>query len=112
MKKFGYPLFVLLVGALVIFILNTYTFFAFKETIMSVISALYLFILGTSFNRSTGKRKHKALKMICLLLFILFLLLELNAIKVNIVIAIVNMIGLNQLIYYAIYVYLGFLYMG
>jgi len=113
MKKIIYPLLVLIGGAFGLFALNTYVYFDYKNTIMLILNALFLFVLGISLNeRKLSRKNNKACKIISIIFMILFILLQLNAIKVDVIIAFVSMLGLTKEIYCAIYVFLGYLYMG
>lgn len=111
MKKYIRPLVTVLVGAALIYVVKNFVFFSFKKEILIILEDVYLFVLGNSLNEKKARYKRSmVVNIIIIVVTILFVLIQLNAAKIELLNAIINTLGIDNLIYYVIYTYLGYLF--
>ena len=111
MRKNGVPLLFIVVGGFVLSMYRNYLFFPGKETVYAVLEAIFLFILGTQLNDHCKTRGDTWLKkMIIMFLFILFVLNYIRVINISSVNIVLDLIGINTLIYYCLFIYFGYIF--
>lgn len=111
MKRYGVPLIVIVVGSLVLFAFRNYLSIPNMNTIYNVLIACLLFMYGVYLNGYKSKKGDTWIKkFIIMALFILLLLNQLGVLYVAMISKVLNMIGATSLIYYMLYIYLGYIF--
>lgn len=106
LKSYVYPLLVLIIGGLFLKFLNLYLTMTNKALIIAIVLALLCFAFGISlfpYKRSKGWIK----KMLVVFIFVFLLYWDLGYLHFKQVQDVISLLGINDLIFKLLYVYLG-----
>jgi len=112
MKKYGIPLIVIIVSSLLMYAVRKYINLEIctSELVQAVLSAGSLFVLGVYLNGNKGRKDTWIKKFIVMAVFILLFLNETGWYIVPFLNDFMYMIGAKKVIYYMLYVYLGYIF--
>ena len=104
------PLAAVLAGSFLLACYRNYVYFPGKETVYSIISAIFLFILGGFFNDGLYDHGSSFRKIYSLFMFTVLLLCYMGIISVPVISVALDFLGITQMIYYCLFVYCGFVF--
>jgi len=110
MRRYGYPLAVIVLGSLVLWLVRTYAFFEFESTVLTILTALVLFLFGISLSNHHKNKNGWIKKFIVAALAIALLIVQLGLIKIEVISTILTKIGANSVIFYLFYIYFGYIF--
>ena len=111
MKKYGLPFLIIIISAFISEMIRQYVYFSFKAGFLAVVLAILLFAFGASLNDHRKTRGDTWLKkMIIMFLFVVFVLLQLRVVHFDFIDIAFSTIGFTDMIYYMMYVYLGYVF--
>lgn len=111
MKKYGLPFLILIGGSFLIQLVRNYIFVSFKSTLISILTAILLFGFGISLHERKRKSGDTWLKkMIIMFVYVVFLLIYLGTINIPVINSTLETIGFTSVVYYMLFIYLGFVF--
>ncbi len=111
MRKYGLPFLILLLGSFGLQLVREYVYVSFKETLLAILTALLLFIFGASLNDHKKTRNDTWLKkMLIMFVYIAFILIYLNVIRIDAISVAMATIGFTNVIYYMLFIYFGYIF--
>ncbi len=113
MKKYGPPLAVIAIGSAVLYFIRRYALFSHKQMVLSLLTAIVLFVFGCYLPGRTKRRKKEKdwlKKIIVTLVFVILVLIQLGLVKISFIQALTSVINANTIAFYMLYVYLGYIF--
>ena len=105
------PFLFIVAGGFLLSLYRNYLFFPGKDVVYSVLVAIFLFILGALMNDHKRTRTDTWLKkMLIMFLFVVFVLNYIGVISISSVNIALDLIGVNTLIYYCLFLYFGYIF--
>ena len=108
MKRYGLPLFVILIGSFILSLIQRY--FPAGGTMVYFLKAMLLFIFGVYLSTYSRKSSGWVKKFFVAGVFILVLLFDLGLIRVALLSRILSFVGVNSIIYAMLYIYFGYIF--
>jgi hypothetical protein len=111
MKKYVYPLILLLASSVLLMLIRTYTSFEGKEALLNILTLLLLFSFGASLNDHHKTREDTWLKkMIIMVVFVLVALVYLNILNISFLNTAFSFLGFTSVIYHMLFIYFGYIF--
>jgi len=111
MKKYGWPLVTIIVGAFLIKLIKDYVFVSFSKGLLTVLTSLLLFIFGSVLNQhhhAAGADWIK--KFLVAALYVFLVIMQLGIFSWPALTMVFDTIGVTYVIHCLLYVYLGYIF--
>ncbi|MGN1398695.1 MAG: amino acid permease [Erysipelotrichaceae bacterium] len=111
MKRYGYPLIVIVLASLLLYLFRTYVSVSDQYTIYIILESLALFIFGVYLNGYKSRKSNGWVKkFIVFFAFMLLVFMQLGIFELKIISVVLSFIRANSIIYFMLYVYLGYIF--
>ena len=111
MKRYGYPLIVIVFASLILYLFRTYVSVADQYTIYTILQNISLFIFGVYLNGYKGRKSNGWVKkFIVFFVFLILTFMQLSIFELSIISFVLSFIKANSFIYLMLYVYLGYIF--
>ena len=111
MKRYGYPLIVIVLASLILYLFRTYVSVTDQYTIYTILQNISLFIFGVYLNGYKGRKSNSWVKkFIVFFVFLILTFMQLSIFELSIISFVLSFIKANSFIYLMLYVYLGYIF--
>lgn len=108
-SKYGLPLLIIIVGGWLIKLIDIFVTNGIKNIVIVIVTAIFLFAFGMSLQ---PKRRYKTWvkKLIIAFIFSYLILFNLGYFHLSLIVKLFDLLAINQLADYLIYIFLGWLF--